>query len=42
MARVLQYQQQKAVASSVRDLANQRLQSQDNNQLYLDVNINGS
>jgi len=41
MARVLQYQQQKATASSVRDLANQRLQSQDNNQLYLDVNING-
>lgn len=42
MARVLQYQQQKAVASSVRDLANERLKSQDNNQLYLDVNINGS
>jgi len=40
MARVLQYQQQKATASSVRDLANQRLQSQDNNQLYLDVNVN--
>jgi hypothetical protein len=40
VARVLQYQQQKGVASTVRDLANQRLQSQDNNQLYLDVNIN--
>jgi hypothetical protein len=42
IARVLQYQQQKGTASSVRDLANQRLQSQANNQLYLDVNINGS
>lgn len=41
VARVLQFQQQKEIASTVRDLANQRLQSQDNNQLYLDVNING-
>ena len=41
IARVLQFQQQKNIASTVRDLANQRLQSQDNNQLYLDVNING-
>jgi len=40
--RVLQYQNQKAGASSVRDLANQRLQSQDNNQLYMDININGT
>lgn len=40
MARVLQYQQQKATANTIRDLANQRLQSQDNNKLYLDVNIN--
>ena len=42
IARVLQYQQQKGTASTIRDLANQRLQSQANNQLYLDVNINGS
>ena len=40
MARLLQYQQQKGTAVSVRDLANQRLQSQANNQLYMDVNIN--
>lgn len=39
-ARVLQYQQQRATASTVRDLANQRLQSQAANQLYMDVNIN--
>jgi hypothetical protein len=37
--RVLQYQKQKGDASSIRDLANQRLQSQDNNQLYMDVNV---
>jgi len=42
MARVLQYQQQKGTASTIRDLANQRLQSQGNNQLYLDVNLNSS
>jgi len=39
-ARVLQYQQQRGTASTVRDLANQRLQSQAANQLYMDVNIN--
>lgn len=39
-ARVLQYQQQRGTASTVRDLANQRLQSQADNQLYMDVNIN--
>ena len=38
--RVLQYQKQKSDASTIRDLANQRLESQDNNQLYLDVNVN--
>lgn len=40
MARLLQYQQQKQTASTVRDLANQRLQNQAANQLYMDVNIN--
>lgn len=40
LARVLQYQQQRGTASTVRDLANQRLQSQAANQLYMDVNIN--
>lgn len=40
IARVLQYQQQKGTASTVRDLANQRLQAQDNNQLYVDLQIN--
>jgi len=38
--RVLQYQKQKGDASTIRDLANQRLESQDNNKLFLDVNIN--
>ena len=38
--RVLQYQKQAEDASTVRDLANQRLNSQDNNQLYLDVKVN--
>lgn len=38
-ARLLQYQQQRGVASTVRDLANQRLKSQAANQLYMDVNI---
>ena len=42
IARVLQYQQQKNTASTIIDLANQRLESQDNNQLYLDVNINSN
>ena len=41
VARVLQFQHQKEIASTIRDLANQRLESQDNNKLYLDVNING-
>jgi len=39
-SRVLQYQKQKGISSTVRDLANQRLQSQAANQLYMDVNIN--
>ena len=39
MSRILQYQNQKGIASSVRDLANQRLESQSNNQLYLDTNM---
>jgi hypothetical protein len=39
-ARVLQYQQQRGTASTIRDLANQRLKSQAENQLYMDVNIN--
>lgn len=38
--RVLQYQKQKADVSSVIDLANQRLTSQDKNKLYMDVNLN--
>jgi hypothetical protein len=39
-ARVFQYQKQKTDASTIRDLANQRLESQANNQLYMDVKIN--
>lgn len=39
MLRVAQYQNQKNAVSTVRDLANQRLQSQDNNNLYLNVNL---
>jgi hypothetical protein len=39
MARVVRYQNQKGAASTVRDLANQRLQSQDANSLYLNVNL---
>ena len=35
--RVLQYQKQKADISTIRDLANQRLEAQANNQLYMDV-----
>ena len=38
--RVLQYQKQKSDASTIRDLANQRLESQDNNKLYMDINVN--
>ena len=37
--KILQYQKQKGDASTVRDLANQRLESQANNQLYMDLNI---
>ena len=39
-ARVLQYQKQKEDASTIRDLANQRLESQANNQLFMDFKIN--
>lgn len=39
-AKVLQYQQQKSNASTIRDLANQRLESQDKNNLHMDVNLN--
>lgn len=39
MARVARYNNQKMAATTVRDLANQRLQSQDANNLYLDVKI---
>ena len=38
--RVLQYQKQKEDASTIRDLANQRLESQDKNKLFMDVNLN--
>ena len=38
--RVLQYQKQKSDASTIRDLANQRIDSQANNQLYMDVSLN--
>ena len=38
--RVLQYQKQKGDASTIRDLANQRIESQDNNKLFMDVNLN--
>jgi hypothetical protein len=39
-SRVMQYQQQKSTSNSVRDIANQRLESQDNNRLFMNVNIN--
>lgn len=39
MARVARYQNQKMSASTVRDIANQRLQSQDANNLNLNVKI---
>ena len=39
-SRVLQYKKQKEDASTIRDLANQRLESQANNQLYMDVKLN--
>ena len=38
--RVLQYQKQAGDASTIRDLANQRLESQANNKLFLDVKLN--
>lgn len=38
--RVLQYQKQKGDASTIRDLANQRIESQDRNKLFMDLNIN--
>ena len=38
--RVLQYQKQKGDASTIRDLANQRIESQDNNKLFMDLNLN--
>jgi hypothetical protein len=38
--KVLQYDQQKDISSRIRDLANERLKSQDINNLYLDVKFN--
>ena len=38
--RVLQYQKQKGDVSTINDLANQRLESQDNNKLFMDLNLN--
>ena len=37
--RVLQYKKQQGDTSTIRDLANQRLESQENNKLYVDVNV---
>jgi len=39
-AKLLQYQNQKGSVSTIRDLANQRLESQDKNKLYLNMNLN--
>lgn len=39
-AKLLQYQNQKGNISTIRDLANQRLESQDKNKLYMDLNLN--
>ena len=39
-AKLLQYQNQKNSVSTIRDLANQRLESQDRNKLYMDLNLN--
>ena len=39
-AKLLQYQNQKGSISTIRDLANQRLESQDKNKLYMDLNLN--
>ena len=40
--RVLNFQKQKELASRVRDISNQRLQLQDLNKLYLDINVNNA
>ena len=37
--RVLQYQKQKGDVSTIKDLVSQRLESQDNNKLYMDLNV---
>jgi hypothetical protein len=39
-AKLLQYQNQKGSVSTIRDLANQRLESQDKNKLYMDLKLN--
>jgi hypothetical protein len=39
-AKLLQYQNQKGSVSTIRDLANQRLESQDKNKLYMNMNLN--
>ena len=39
-AKLLQYQNQKSNISTIRDLANQRLESQDKNKLYMNMNLN--
>jgi hypothetical protein len=41
-AKLLQYQTQKENVSTIRDLANQRLESQDKNKLYMNMNLNYS
>ena len=38
--KLLQYQNQKDSVSTIRDLANQRLESQDKNKLYMDLKLN--
>ena len=40
--RLLNFQKQKELSSRVRDIANQRLQLQDLNKLYLDINVNNA
>ena len=40
--RALQYKKQQNDAGTIRDLSNQRLDSQANNQLYFDVNVKNS
>ena len=39
-ARLLQYQNQKGSVSTILDLANERLESQDKNKLYMNLNLN--